>query len=68
MTKTKARTCLGCKAVCSAGCAFGFEVRKMRVGAGTDEKIFRFPVNPCFKAATNKKFLAVGEHLDKKAA
>ncbi len=64
MNKTEARTCFGCKANCSKGCAFGFTVRKLKIGDGTGQRIHKFPVEPCFKVKTEAQFMRVAERME----
>jgi len=66
MNKTAARNCKDCKAICKKGCAFSFPIRKVRVGEGTDQRLYRFPLVPCFKSTTAKKFNQVSEYMEQK--
>lgn len=66
MNKKEPRTCYGCRAVCTisnGGCAFGFKVKKKRVGNEPHTILKRRPAEPCFKVETQKAFLAVAKHL-----
>ena len=68
MEKKNIRTCFGCKANCSRGCAFGFQTRKLRIGEGTSQRVHKFPVEACIKVKTQLQFDAVATRLESQYA
>lgn len=70
MNKTEAKTCNGCIARTSVrgcgGCVFGFMVERKRTGFGYDSVLVRTPLEPCFKALSQRRFDQVGEYLERR--
>ena len=69
MYKRKAKSCFGCKALCSLahrqGCTLGFPVKKKRVGEGTDQRVLREPLKWCPKPTNNVQFQIAFNQLNK---